>query len=220
MSADNTPAAEVDVDATLVRALLADQLPDLRPDLADLDDRRGRVGLGQRDLPARRRPHGAAAPARRRGAAHRERAAVAPDAGADAARCRSRTGRDGPARARLSVVVGAWARGCPATPRPTCRPTISTPPRRRSPASCVRCINRHRPTRRRTRCAGCRCADRAERLHAQRRSDRRASSTRRRCATRWAQLVETPRVDRARPSGCTATCVRPTCSCTTGGSRR
>jgi aminoglycoside phosphotransferase (APT) family kinase protein len=37
VSADNTPAAEVDVDAALVRALLADQLPDLRPDLADLD---------------------------------------------------------------------------------------------------------------------------------------------------------------------------------------
>ncbi len=37
MSAENTPAAEVDVDAALVRALLADQLPDLRPDLAELD---------------------------------------------------------------------------------------------------------------------------------------------------------------------------------------
>jgi aminoglycoside phosphotransferase (APT) family kinase protein len=37
VSAENTPAAEVDVDAALVRSLLADQLPDLRPDLADLD---------------------------------------------------------------------------------------------------------------------------------------------------------------------------------------
>ena len=37
MSAENSPAAEVDIDATLVRALLAEQLPDLRPDLADLD---------------------------------------------------------------------------------------------------------------------------------------------------------------------------------------
>ena len=36
MSAENTPAAEVDVDAALVRALLSDQLPDLRPNLADL----------------------------------------------------------------------------------------------------------------------------------------------------------------------------------------
>jgi aminoglycoside phosphotransferase (APT) family kinase protein len=37
VSAENTPAAEVDIDAALVRALLAEQLPDLRPGLADLD---------------------------------------------------------------------------------------------------------------------------------------------------------------------------------------
>jgi aminoglycoside phosphotransferase (APT) family kinase protein len=37
VSTENTPAAEVDVDAALVRALLVAQLPDLRPDLADLD---------------------------------------------------------------------------------------------------------------------------------------------------------------------------------------
>jgi len=44
--------------------------------------------------------------------------------------------------------VGAWGRGCPATPRPTFHPTISKPPRRRSRASFVRCINRRRPMRR------------------------------------------------------------------------
>jgi aminoglycoside phosphotransferase (APT) family kinase protein len=37
VSAENTPSAEVDVDVALVRALLLDQLPDLRPDLAELD---------------------------------------------------------------------------------------------------------------------------------------------------------------------------------------
>ena len=113
---------------------------------------------------------------------------------------------------------GASARGCRESSRNGCRPTIPSPPRRAWAGSSPPCTNRRPPTRRRIPFRGVPLADRdasdARKRRAARRRDRRA-----RRVGALGRAASPPRRGAALRCGCTATCTRRTCSCTTAGCR-
>ena len=134
---------------------------------------------------------------------------AAPDPGA---------GRDRPARPRRTRGRGACARGCRERSRSARRLPTSSPRQPCSASSSPPCTNPRPTTRRSIGFAVCRC-EIGPRSCTSASFSSATRSTLPRCWPRGS-CSSRPRRGRVRRCGCTATCTRPTCSCTTGGSPR